>query len=683
MPPPAVDSLVNVKCASCGTAFKEGSLCGSNLQDENYNKEIYPPILENKVDHDMPTEKVYGDSTPCPELIYDSSDLHLQPLVELWVSKFNAVLRDINQGFEKHTVEAEFDDLFANHVSWRDHYGLGWNFHTFSGLKGLKKRVIPRLYSVKLENIVLDNLADYRCRNGYGKVIMHSRTPEHPPIEWIQIYYSFNNKIGSGKGVARLAALRNPITQMGELKCFTFYTVLEDLKSCPERILHNRPVGVNHGVHKNRETWMEIREREMKYTETRQPKVLIVGGGQGGLCIAARLKSFGIDALILEKNHRVGDNWRNRYKSLVLHDPVWYDQMPYISFPPTWPVYTPKDKLGDWFDSYAKNLELNIKCDSTVKNASFDDVTKRWKVEVHDNITGVVTFFKPIHVVMATGHAGEPKIPKFEGQEEFRGEIVHSSQYSSATQYKKGKALVIGSCNSGHDICQNLYEQGVDVTMLQRTSTCIITSKHGTVNNNKGLYDEDGPCTETADRIFHSMPINLTNGIMQQQYRLSCQQDQQLLNKLKEAGFKLNSGYGGTGILGLYLRSGSGYCIDVGCSSLIIEGKVKLKSGVTIKRFLETGVEFSDGTKLDGLSLIVLATGYTNMKESAKKIFGKKVAERLKPTWGLDKEGEINTMWRESGHQNFWYMGGNLALCRYYSKRLALRIVSQELDIFY
>ena len=87
---------------------------------------------------------------------------------------------------------------------------------------------------------------------------------------------------------------------------------------------------------------------------------LSLGAGQGGLTSAARLKMLGVNALIIDKNERVGDNWRQRYHQLVLHDPVWYDHLPYINFPPHWPIFTPKDKLAEFFECYAKLLELNV-----------------------------------------------------------------------------------------------------------------------------------------------------------------------------------------------------------------------------------------------------------------------------------------------------------------------------------
>ncbi len=86
---------------------------------------------------------------------------------------------------------------------------------------------------------------------------------------------------------------------------------------------------------------------------------MIIGGGQGGIALGARLRQLGVPTIIVEKNARPGDSWRNRYRTLVLHDPVWYDHLPYIPFPEHWPVFTPKDKMGDWLEMYAKVMELN------------------------------------------------------------------------------------------------------------------------------------------------------------------------------------------------------------------------------------------------------------------------------------------------------------------------------------
>ena len=85
-------------------------------------------------------------------------------------------------------------------------------------------------------------------------------------------------------------------------------------------------------------------------------------------------------ALIVEANARAGDSWRNRYRSLVLHDPVWYDHMPYLPFPETWPVFCPKDKIGDWLEAYALIFELDLWTSTRCMNAERDEAAGRWRV---------------------------------------------------------------------------------------------------------------------------------------------------------------------------------------------------------------------------------------------------------------------------------------------------------------
>ena len=109
------------------------------------------------------------------------------------------------------------------------------------------------------------------------------------------------------------------------------------------------------------------RPRRSELGTTRQPYCVIVGGGQGGIALGARLKRLDVPTIILESNARPGDSWRNRYKSLVLHDPVWYDHLPYLPFPDDWPIFTPKDKLADWLEAYVKIMELNYWGSSTCR----------------------------------------------------------------------------------------------------------------------------------------------------------------------------------------------------------------------------------------------------------------------------------------------------------------------------
>jgi cation diffusion facilitator CzcD-associated flavoprotein CzcO len=361
------------------------------------------------------------------------------------------------------------------------------------------------------------------------------------------------------------------------------------------------------------------------------------------------------------------------------------DHLPYLSFPPTWPIFTPKDKLGDWLESYASFLELNVWTKTNLISSSWDDGKKQWTITVErtkEDGSKETRTFNPHHVILATGHSGKKNIPEIKGMESFAGDrLCHSAEFSGALTLPDKttkRAVVVGCCNSGHDIAQDFYEKGYDVTMIQRSSTLVVSSNAIMSVYVKGLFDEDGPVTADADLFIQSFPAEVFKGIQIQVTDLVAKQvDAKLHEELEKVGFKVDHGPDAGGIFMKYYQRGGGYYIDVGASQLIIDGKIKIKQGQEITQILPNGIEYADGSTLEA-DEIVFATGYQNMRTEARNIFGDAVADRLGSVWGYDEEGEFRSIWRPSGHPGFWYMGGNLALCRYYSKLLALQIKAIE-----
>src|ERR1700742_940033 len=118
---------------------------------------------------------------------------------------------------------------------------------------------------------------------------------------------------------------------------------------------------------------------------------------------------LGVDTLIIDREERIGDNWRLRYHQLVLHDPVWYDHMPYLNFPAHWPIFTPKDKLAEYFEFYAKALELNVWTQTSMTASSWDDGKKEWTVKLQrkkEDGSFDTRTFHPKHIIQAAGHSG-------------------------------------------------------------------------------------------------------------------------------------------------------------------------------------------------------------------------------------------------------------------------------------
>lgn len=545
------------------------------------------------------------------------------------------------------------DDAF-----WRDILSLTWDFRTFFGRNRIQRFLIDRLATTKLSNLQLDANSATLGR-------------PYPDIAWVQGSFTFSTAVGTGSGIFRLV-----LTPNSDWKAHNIFTNLEGLHGFPELSGPLREKESKFG------TWPEQRRRERECEDPdQQPVVIIAGGGQSGLELAARLKYLGIKTLVVEREARIGDLWRKRYEALCLHDTVWYDHMPYIPFPPTWPVHASAPKVADWLESYAHSLELDVWTSSTVTQASQDPETKKWTVVI-ERANAKPRTFVVNHLVFAIGFAGGTyKTPQIPGAEEFKGKILHSFHYTRAKEYEGKKVVVVGACTSGHDISKDLADHGVDVTMYQRSSTYVMSVSDGVRLVFGGLYYEGGPSPDVADRLNASLPIYLQKPLHQRIVKDIADKDRETLEGLRRVGFRLNTGIDGTGFLLLVWSKASGYYFDVGASKMIIDGKIKLKNDAQISRFTKKGLEFDDGSTLDA-DTVVFATGLGEARDPMRKILGPEAGARLKPIWGLDAEGEIQGAWRDIGLPRLWCMIGNFALCRFHSTHIALQIKAIEEGLF-
>ncbi|KMO29087.1 NAD(P)/FAD-dependent oxidoreductase [Methylobacterium aquaticum] len=564
-----------------------------------------------------------------------------------WLDRFEAALR-------AHDA-AGTAELFAETCFWRDLVAFTWNITTLEGRGAIRAMLQAQL----------------------GAVTPGSFTLEEPATEAdgvTEAWIAFETASLRGRGYLRLK---------GE-EAWTLLTAARELKGFEEPGGRRRERGVHHGVEPGRRSWSERRrDEEAELGHTRQPYALVVGGGQGGIALGARLKRLGVPALIVDKHDRPGDQWRSRYKSLHLHDPVWYDHLPYLPFPDHWPVFAAKDKIGDWLEMYTKVMELNYWSKTEVHSARYDATAGEWVVELTRD--GERLTVRPKQLVLATGMSGVPNLPTYPGMERFQGESHHSSRHPGGEAYRGKRAVVIGSNNSAHDICADFYENGADVTMVQRSSTHIVKSDTLMELALGGLYSEDalakGITTDKADMIFASVPYRIMHEFHIPVYEQARVRDADFYARLEKAGFQLDFGDDGSGLFMKYLRRGSGYYIDVGASDLIADGQIKLAHG-KVKEITEDAVLLEDGTRLPA-DVIVYATGYGSMNGWAAQLISQEVADRVGKCWGLGSdttkdpgpwEGELRNMWKPTRQEALWFHGGNLHQSRHYSLYLALQL---------
>ncbi|MDV7355270.1 NAD(P)/FAD-dependent oxidoreductase [Rhodococcus oxybenzonivorans] len=548
---------------------------------------------------------------------------------------------------------------FETEGHWKDILSFTWSYKTFSGRDQIEHALAATREASKPRNL----------RPAAGR--QDARFVRRSARSVIEGYFDFDTDLGQGTGFVRLAY--DP-ARPTDPAIWILLTSLQELRGFEERIDDHRPTGIEFSQNFSGDNWLDKRHKTREFAD-RDPEVLVVGGGQAGLALAARLGQMGADTLVVEREQRIGDNWRNRYHSLTLHNEVWANGLPYLPFPPTWPTFVPKDKLAGWLEHYAEALELNVWTGTEFLAGDYDEEAGRWAVTLR-RPDGTERSMHVPHLVFATGGvSGVPKMPHLPGLDKFGGEVMHSAQFSSGTEYAGRKALVFGTGNSGHDVAQDLYSNGADsVSIVQRGSTCVVSLvPSGTLVYS--LYSE-GRSAEDTDLITAAIPYP----VLRQTYQFLTEKirglDSELIGKLEAVGFRTDYGEDETGFHMKYLRTGGGYYINVGCSDLIAEEKIGLVQAEQIESFDEKGVLLADGTAVEA-DLVVMATGYENLQEGVRRLLGDSVADKVGLIWGFDDDFTMKNMWKKTPQQGFWVMGGNLMDCRLHSRFLALQIVAE------
>jgi cation diffusion facilitator CzcD-associated flavoprotein CzcO len=566
--------------------------------------------------------------------------------VDQWIGAFNRALAGGD-------AEA-LGNLFLPDSHWRNIFGISWQLATFSGREALCKALGRRAAEV--------HAGDFKADTS----VLVPRRAVVAGREVVEAVISFQTIDGPGIGSLRL------ICSPGEPpQAWTMSTASDFDKICDARSRKQPSSSMRDFAGPD---WLEQRRIEIAF-EGREPDVLIVGGGHAGISAAVECKRIGLDALIVDRMKRVGDNWRLRYRGLKLHNKTPVNHLRYLPFPRTFPDYIPKDKIANWLESYVEIMEVNFWTETTFDGADYDEATQQWSARVQ-KADGTTRTLRPKHIVLATSVSGTPNIQKVATLEDFAGRVLHSSQFKGGSEWSGKSVVVLGTGTSAHDICQELQAHGVDVTMVQRSPTMIVNVEPAQLYDR--TYLGDGPPVEVRDIMNAGVPLAVTKAAHKLITDEVKQLDAPLLARLEQAGFRLEFGEDGTGWPLKFRTRGGGYYFNVGASELIADGKVGLIQASDIERFVADGVRLKDGStgKAD---LVVLATGYKGIDHLVGTLFGTDVAERVGRVWGFDDHTqELRNMWTRTGQPGLWFTGGAFSQCRIYSRYIALQIDAIE-----
>ncbi|MGV8871845.1 MAG: flavin-containing monooxygenase [Rhodococcus sp. (in: high G+C Gram-positive bacteria)] len=548
------------------------------------------------------------------------------------------------------------EEVLLVDASWRDGLALTWQLSTLYGVGQISDAVAAAPLAV--ESITLDPTLELRrtVRNG---------------VDHIEVPYVFTTSIGRGRGYARV------IERDGQLWGWTIGTVLEALHGHEERVGQARPSGLEFSRTFSGPNWLDKRNDERAF-DGRQPEVLIAGGGQAGLTAAARLRQLGVSALVVDPMERAGDNWRNRYHSLTLHNEADVCHLPYMPFPDTWPTYIPKDMLAGWIENYATAMELNFWGSTRLVDGVYDEAKGAWSATVRHN-DGTERVLEPKHIILATGVSGTPIVPDLPGSNEFAGTMIHTSAFVPGPSYAGKRVLIVGTGTSAHDTAQELHGAGAHVTMMQRSPTAVAGVGIDRAGKLYGPYMRGRP-TEETDLKSASTPYPLNRHSMQLLTRELREVEHDLHAGLEAAGFRVSFGKDDMGFAGNFFEKFGQYYLNVGCSELIAQGAIDVVQFADFEQFTPEGAVLRSGREL-AIDHVILATGFQGQNSIAKDIFGEEVQRRMGKIWGFDAQGEMNGMWRPTGQKGLWVAGGGFAQCRINSKFLALQIKGRLLGL--
>jgi putative flavoprotein involved in K+ transport len=554
---------------------------------------------------------------------------------------------------------ARIGALFHQDCHWRDVLAFTWHFTPLAGRDNVATRLATEQAHTAAHKFYLPP-----GRRSPRKV-------KRRGIDSIEAIFGFKTADGHGAGVIRLSPA---LDTGGEMKAWLLSTTLESLDGHEERFGANRPTGAAYSRNFGGDNWADMRRKATAYDD-REPAVLVVGGAQAGLSIAARLNQLGVDTLVVEKWPRIGDSWRKRYHSLALHNSIHLNHLPYMEFPPTWPKYIPKDMLGNWFEFYADVMEINCWTGTEFVGGTWNATEKCWTARLQRS-DGTERVVRPRHFVFANGVSSYSKIPDLPGLADFKGEVIHSEGFDSGAAWKGKHALIVGTGSSANDIALDLRSHGVHATLIQRGSTTVV-SIDPSARLNEAIWDEGG-LLDDCDLIVSSatppLVIKAYKAVTQRMLEL----DKEMIAGLKAIGFKHDVGEDETGHQMKYFRRGGGYNLDAGSSELMIKGELGLLQYDRIEHFTADGVLLKDGSTVPA-DLIVLATGYYPQIELVRRALGEEIAERIGPVWGIGADGELSNMYKRTPQPGLWFIAGGLAQCRINSKYLALQIKATEL----
>ncbi|TQC47793.1 NAD(P)/FAD-dependent oxidoreductase [Rhodococcus sp. WS4] len=573
-------------------------------------------------------------------------DASAEEKIRVWLRSFETALADRDA--------ATFDELFEKEAVWRDLIALTWDLRQRWSRETLREEMFRHSDAAELRDIEIDP---------------ERTAPNYLDVERsrIEVFFRFTLAHGNGRGLVQLR-----VQEDGGLRAIAIGTTLAALDGIPEPgagVPHPRqgidPIDPG-------ETWGRRSVTKSDFTQ-RDPEVLIIGGGQAGVSLTARLERLGVASLVIDRHQRPGDSWRRRYGSLALHTPTPANNLPFLQLPKTHPNFMSKDQWADWIEAYVRAMDLNYWSSTEARSAVYNETKDEWDVELQ-LADGQTRTMHPKHVVIAMGGVGvRPIRPSLPGLDSFSGTVLHSSDLTDSTNFKDQRVMVVGTSTSGHDIALEAVNNGGSSWMLQRSSTTVVNITEA-INFNADYTSGERSEQEIDERRNMNWIYPKVLEKVQTYAAEADQRHEEFYDDLRKAGLQVTSEDWTQNWAIKVFRDFSGYYLNVGASEAIIEGRIKVVQAVDLESFVPEGVRLNDGSVIE-LDAVVLATGFANLREEIAGLVGPDVANRVGDVGGMSPDdGELRNNCRPTAQAGLWFIQGGIMDVRRYCGLLALQL---------
>ncbi|XP_076938272.1 putative indole-3-pyruvate monooxygenase YUCCA10 [Bidens hawaiensis] len=344
--------------------------------------------------------------------------------------------------------------------------------------------------------------------------------------------------------------------------------------------------------------------------------VVIVGAGPAGIATSACLNLLSIPNIVLEREDCYASLWQKKaYDRLKLHLTKNFCQLPHMAFPLSAPTFVPKNMFVQYLQNYVYYFTVDPLYQRSVESARYDRSTQKWVVTAKNSVLGLVEEYVGEFLVVATGENSEGYIPNIYGLENFKGLVIHSSEYENGKKFGDEKVLVVAAGNSGMEIAYDLCNWGAQTSIVIRSPIHVLTKELVQL----GMYLLKYISCTFIDKMVLTLSKLLYGDL-----------DRYGIQRPRKGPFSLKKDTGRSPV------------IDVGTISKIKAGEIEVMP--TIKDIKDDQIKFTNGQEKQ-YDAIVFATGFKSTVRKWLKDDGGLFNEK-----GMPKHKSPNHWKGEYGH---------------------------------